>query len=353
MEHIEVPSYVSSEIARDGFGPNELHPRSIIIDDDGVSFLIGQDALTHSWDSSRVYGGHLEVPQYRNLLRALVAKTMGPGRHESTVAISASHLWIESIREHHQSVYLKPAQEKLLRDTLSSIRFKTSMNSPWQECSVEIIDRPHVYHELAAVSFVIPRNMYQNYVLWQLGHGDLQQIVFVKGKPMPETLLRTEGVSFAVKKLGEILKLPNLALANSAWLDEKVQKSGDMFEASADCTGEKRKACRAWFSQQVIGKLINVLQQYKHLTPNVILSGGGAMDDVLVDVLREEVENLGFKFHPINKLPGIERLSEAQKLALQNPKFTCLNGLATKADACFDNGNSTLKGHRKGASAYA
>jgi hypothetical protein len=277
-------------------------------------------------------------------LRALVAKTLGEGEHHIDIALSASHLWIDEFRENRKSIYLNSDHDAILRETLKLIRFKTSVNSrAWKECRVEILGRPFAFHELAAVSAVIPKTKYRNYVLWQLGHGDLQQVVFVDGTPMPETLQRTEGVSFAVKKLGELLNLPNQALADIAWRNENFSAFGEINGKTNECLTEKKKAIRSYFSQQVIGKFINVIQPYKQKSPNVILSGGGAKDKVLVDVLREEVENLGYKFWPIDKIPSIETLGKSQQDLLSDPLYTCVEGLCTKASLGIDVGNSTLK----------
>ena len=149
---VEIPSYVSSDFSQSSFGPDELNPSSVVIEDEGVSFLIGHDARKHSWDSTRVFGGHLKVPQYRNLLRALVAKTLGEGEHHIDIALSASHLWIDEFRENRKSIYLNSDHDAILRETLKLIRFKTSVNSrAWKECRVEILGRPFAFHELAAV----------------------------------------------------------------------------------------------------------------------------------------------------------------------------------------------------------
>ncbi len=341
---IELPSYIQPQPQVSGFGSKDLSENSIIIDDNGLEYLIGEDARSQSWDSTRMHGGQFGVPQYRNLVRALVAKTLGEGEHETTLALAASHQWIDEIREHPRSVLFKPEQKELLKSTIADIKFKTSIDSAWKHCRVKLTEDPKVYHELAAVAFVIPKDKYRNFVLWQLGHGDLQQIVFVDGQPILDTIMRTEGISYAIKKLGENLGIQNQSLAEMAWLNEFTQTAGEMNGKTAACVDQKIKAIRAYFNQQVLGTTLNRVQPYKHKVSNVILSAGGAKDNLFVQTLREEVENIGYKFWPINQLKGIDTLDAAQQEKLSDPRFTAAQGLKTKAEVAIDIGNSALKG---------
>jgi hypothetical protein len=341
---VELPSYITAYTNVSGFGSSDLGENSVIVDDGGVQFLIGEDARSTSWDSTRMHGGHFGVPQYRNLVRALVAKTLGEGEHETTLALAASHLWIDEIRQHSRTEIMKPEQKDMLRATVSDIKFKTSVDSDWKHCKVRIIDEPKVYHELAAVSFVIPKEKYRNFVLWQLGHGDLQQIVFIDGKPMLDTIMRTEGLSYAIKNLGEILQITNQSIAEMAWINEHTQIAGEMNGKTVPCIEDKVRATRAYFSQQVLGKTLNRVQPYKHKVSNVILSAGGAKDSLFVQTLREEVEKIGFQFWPIHNLKGMDVLDATQKERLMDPRFTAAQGLRTRADVAIDIGNSALKG---------
>jgi hypothetical protein len=341
---IEIPSYITAHTKVSGFGSKDISENSIIIDDNGVEFLIGEDARSQSWDSTRMHGGHFAVPQYRNLVRALVAKTLGEGEHETTLALAASHLWIDEIRENSRSVLFKAEQRELLRSTISDIKFKTSVDSEWKRCRVTLTEEPKVYHELAAVTFVIPKEKYRNFILWQLGHGDLQQIVFVDGQPVLDTIMRTEGLNYAIKNLGEILGITNQSLAEMAWLNEYTQIQGEMNGKTISCVEEKVRATRAYFNQQVLGKTLNRAQPYKHKVSNVILSAGGAKDAVFVRTLCEEVEKIGYQFWPINTLKGADSLDSAQQKKLADPRFTAAEGLKTKAELALDIGNSALKG---------
>lgn len=342
--NVILPSYITAHTKVSGFGTTDLSANSIIVDDDGVSFLIGEDARKQSWDSTRMHGGHFGVPQYRNLVRALVAKILGPGEHERTVALAASHLWVDEIRVHQRSDLLKEEQKEFLRETVSSIKFKTSVDSDWKYCSLKIVDEPRVYHELNAVSFVLPRDKYRNYVLWQLGHGDLQQIAFVDGEPVLETITRSEGLHFAIKNLGEQLGITSPSLAEQAWLKEYTQASGEMNGKTIPCTEEKVRATRAYFNQQVLGKALNIVQPYKHKANNVILSAGGAEDATFLKTLSAEVQKFGYSFWPIHQLKGMEYLDESQRERLISPRFTAVKGLKTRADLALDIGNSALKG---------
>ena len=122
MQTIEMPAFISQVPLVDSF---DLDPNSIIIEDEGVEYLIGKDALLQSSDGGRQAGGSLADPHYRRLLKALIARLLGEGEHSSSVAFSAAHHMIERFRAAPRSLELSNHSNEMLRELVGTIKFKT------------------------------------------------------------------------------------------------------------------------------------------------------------------------------------------------------------------------------------
>lgn len=332
MQIVSLPAYVS---------PVPLEPvdlkNSIIIEDEGIEYLVGEAAMAQKPDSTRRFGGTLGRPEYRRLLKALVAATLGAGDHEiSKAALAAAMPYIDSFRKGPGSTELNTESEQILMDCISKINFRTkTTHSPLLTCSVKILEKPKVFHETQAVFFAIP-NQLKSYVLWQLGHGDWQQAVIMDGQPMREAFVRAEGIAGAVRRLAESLQLTP-AEADKAWRMGKAPKKGGMNGQYQDCLKQKELALKLHVNS-VIGKLLNANDSYRERTQNIILSGGGAKDDLVFEVLKSEVEADGiYKLHRISDLPVKDERCE-------DAAMTCVHGLLTQASLALDVGNSFLKG---------
>jgi hypothetical protein len=153
---------------------------------------------------------------------------------------------------------------------------------------------------------------------------------------MREAFIRAEGISGAVKKLSEILNLSS-AEADRAWRMNTIPKMDGMNGERVDCTSEKKRALTEHVNS-IIGKLLNSNDPYRERTKNIILSGGGAKDDLVFQVLKREVEIDGlYKLHKISDLPF-------KNENCSDPSLTCVMGLLEKGDLGLDVGNSFLKG---------
>lgn len=300
--------------------PVTLCNNSIIIEDDGVEFIVGKTAQFEFPDSARAIGGTLKTPQYRRLLKAIVALSLGEGEHDISLALSVAQNWIENFRDKAGSIKLSKENKELLETSLKEIKFrKGSSDAPIKTCKINIQNEPTVYFETQAVTHCLP-TQFKNYILWQIGHGDQQQTVMIDGKPVKNALQRVEGLSGAIKRFAKNTKLSE-AEALKAWELGTRPESNEINGKRVDCTNEKRIAAREYFSHS-ISKLLNTMQDYRDRVRNIILSGGASKDSIAVEVLKEEVESTGwFKLHVINNLTIKDE-------KLEDPVFVCAHGLA-------------------------
>ncbi len=300
--------------------PVTLCNNSIIIIDKNVEFIVGKTAQFEFPESARAIGGTLKTPQYRILLKAIVALSLGEGEHDVSLALSAAQNWIENFRDKAGSIKLSKENKELLEEHLNEIKFRRgSSDSPIKTCKINIQNDPTVYFETQAVTHCLP-TQFKNYVLWQIGHGDLQQTVLIDGKPVKNALQRVEGLSGAIKRFAKNTKLSE-AEAVKAWQMGTRPESDEMNGKRIDCSNEKRIAAREYFSHS-INKLLNTMQDYKDRVKNIILSGGASKDPVAVEILKEEVEQTGwYKLHVINNL-------SVKDEKLEDPVFVCAYGLA-------------------------
>ena len=337
----QLPSYICSSPSY----PVDLTKESILIEDkeDGIStdFIVGEIAMHIQPDSVRMYGGNLKSAQFRRLLRATIAHSLGEGTHSIQFIMSAAKDWIESFRSTRGEYVFSDENTKIFEEIISEIRFKTdSSHSPWKTCRVISQNKPFILFENQAVSYTLPRGV-KNYVLWQLGHGDWQQLTFVDGIPQPQTYQRVRGISGAIKEFAELTQLSH-AEADKAWRLGTLPEFGGMNGARVDCSQQKKLAAKK-FIQQSIPLLLNETDAYSGRAKKIVLSGGGAKDEFILDVLRKEISAVGkYDFIRINEIPTMEN---------QDPSYTCLRGMLNYPDIikvpgntlAVDLGNSFLK----------
>lgn len=331
MKLVSIPAYISKLPIE----PIDLKD-SVVVEDDGMEYLVGAAAMAVAPDSTRRFGGTLARPEYRRLLKALVAITLGEGEHNiSTSALAAAMPFVDRFRTAPGKTDLAPEQEALLRESLSDIKFRINRSDDRvRRCAVSLIEKPRIYHELQAVHFAIPPQL-KSYVAWQLGHGDWQQSVIVDGVPMRDGFQTAEGIAGAVRRLGEVLSIAP-AEADKAWRLGKRPAPGTMNGLVVPCDDEKRAALKQHINA-VLGKLLNAVVPWRDRVRNIVLSGGGAKDDLVVEVLTAEVESDGiFKLHRINDLPIKDERCD-------DPSFTCVRGLLNHHSLAIDVGNSFLK----------
>lgn len=334
MKKVAIPSYITG-VPSD---PVEFGEDSIIIEDDGVEFLVGKAASERDPNAYRRFHGNLKRPQYRRLIKALVAALVGENEVTSDVALAAPKPAMEGLRKEAGSILFNEEQWKLFCDAVSEIKFrKGSSRSPQRICKINF-ESGKLFYETQAVKESIPNNL-KSLVLWQLGHGDFQQISFIDHKPRFDTHVHEVGLSGAIK-IFQKLTGHAAADAEEGWragyLSRPGGMNGDQY-TDEEYNSLKRKALKEYFGT-LIPKILNLNEPYKARARNVILSGGGAKDRLAVEVLREEVEIEGhYKLHLISDLPiKDERCDDSS--------FTCVNGLLAHAKLALDPGNSFLKG---------
>lgn len=335
MKKVAIPSYITGVPSEPIFFGDD----SIIIEDQGVEFLIGKAASERDPEGARRFHGTFKRPQYRRLVMGLIASLLGEGEFEADLAMCAPRPSMGGFRKKPSSHELSDEQWELLVSSVSEIRFrKGSSEAPLKICKL----RPttaKVLYELESVKKSIPSRL-KSHVLWQLGHGDFQQITFIDNKPKVDTHAHVEGISGAIKIFA---KLTGHAAADAeeGWRSGRLSRPGGMngeVFSDEEYTELKLKALREYFGTTV-PKLLNLNEKYRQRANNVILSGGGVHESLALQVLREEVEVEGlYRLFPINDLPiSDERCND--------PSFTTVEGLlSTGASVVFDAGNSFLKG---------
>jgi hypothetical protein len=255
--------------------------------------------------------------------------------------MSAAKDWIETFRQTKGEYVFSEESTKLFEETISEIRFKTNSTlSPWKTCRVTSENRPMILFENQAVSYSLPRGV-KSYILWQLGHGDWQQLTFVDGIPQPQTYQRVRGISGAIKEFAEITGL-SLAEADKAWRIGTLPEAGGMNGIRVDCSAQKQLAAKK-FIQQSIPSLLNETDLYSGRARKIVLSGGGAKDEFILEALKKEISDVGkYDFIRINQIPTMEEY---------DPSYTCVQGMLKFPDVlkysgnilAVDLGNSFLK----------
>ena len=322
-----LPAFITKEPAN--ISPDFMK-NSITIRDNDIWLTVGQAAQILSPESSRGYGGSFKQPNFRRLVKAAVANTLGEGQHKVSVALSASKQNFPQFVNANNE--MDHDQRMLLEETLQHIEYRCHPLEPMKQCSVEVKDVKILY-ETQAVLQAIPKEL-KSYVLWQLGHGDLQQVTLFDGRPIPTTHRRVEGLSSPIRDFAEYIDLP-LADAVVAWQTGQRTRSDNIKGETDDIFKEKKRAIQEYFATAT-QDLLNVNEPYKQRSIAIVLSGGGAKDPMVVDCLRQEIESGGhYKLFVVDDLPGPESVND--------PLYTCVQGLLQVGDLALDVGNSSLK----------
>lgn len=332
MKRISIPSYITGVPV----DPVEFDRDTICIEDDGVEFMIGTAASERDPMSVRQFHGNFSVPQFRRLIKAMVASLCGEGSHELDIAISVPLPAMQGFRKEPGSIELSETQLEEAKKSLSEFKFrKGSTKSPQQVCKVNL-SKVSVFYETQAVQMVIPKQL-KSYALWQGGHGDLQQIVFVDGKPKFDAHIHVKGLVGALEIFARLAG-HSTADAESGWRNNRLTKPGGMNgdEYSEDEVLElKKKALKEYFGT-LVTKLLNANVPYETRVKNIILSGGMAKDKLSVSILKDEIGSR-YSLHTIDNLPVKDERAD-------DPSFTCVNGMLSVHKMALDAGNSFLKG---------
>lgn len=323
-----LPAFITKEPSN---LPEDLMRNSISIKDQGIWLTVGEAAQVLAPDNSRAYGGNLKQPNFRRLVKAAVAFTLGAGTHRLSIALAASRQNFSAFVDRNNR--LDEEQRMILADIVRNIEFREHPLAPVQSCQVEIT-ASEILYETQAVLQSVPSTL-RSYVLWQLGHGDLQQITMYDGRPIPTTHARVEGLSSAIRDFARYVELP-MADAVNAWQSGQRYRNDSLELDTADVYEEKQRAIREYFATAT-QDLLNLNEPYRQRSVAIVLSGGGAKDPMVVDCLREEIESGNhYRLFVVSELPG-------QAEELKDPAFTCVQGLLKSADLALDIGNSSLK----------
>lgn len=333
MRLAEVQSFISFLPTKDNI---DLGSQSIIVDDNGTPYLVGTDAGLEQCGSERAFGGSLRNPQYRVLLKAIVAKTLGEGDFSLDIAMSAAFGEVDKFRNDSRATTLKPEDQALLENALAEIKFKQfKSDGPWKICRVSVSAPATILAECRAVSAALPEGL-KSYVLWQLGHGDFQQVVVVDSRVQANAVHKAVGLGGAIRRFADLAGI-SLADASKSWRTGTRIIPGDYNGKQIDCEAEKRRAINEHFFT-TIGTALNLAKPYAGRAKNIVLSGGGAKDEATVSVLRELAEADGnHKLHLVNQVPHADKFCE-------DPTFTVVHGLSKWASLALDVGNGSLKG---------
>lgn len=333
---VEMPAHITHVPLGE---PLDLSPSSIIIEDSGSEYLIGEDARTEKPDSVRQFGGALDVPQYRRLVRGLAAHLLGEGSHKLTPALSAAHHMIDRFRASKGSVALSADARQLLVETLSEIKFKTGRSdSKWKYCRIQFEDEPRVYFEYQAVFEALSEEV-KSCLVWQIGYGDWQQTLVIDRRPMKDSGQRIEGLSGAVKLFA---KKTGLAFGDAvvAWEQERFSDksaSSGLNGIQKECRAEKIDALRHWIGAG-LGDLLPSIEQWRTRFKSCIVSGGLCKDETFWSVFKEELAGQPFNLFRVQDLPEQFRNERTTDSAM-----TVVQGLLKKGTLALDPGNGRLK----------
>ena len=320
--------------------PFVLSPNSIIVEDSGTEYLIGEDAQAEKPDSVRQFGGSLSSPQYRRLLKGALAKTLGEGKQKLSVALSAPHHHIDKFRAGPSKFHLSQEASDLFTETVRTIKFKTGRSdSEWKTLELIPDGDIKVKFEYQAVVQAIPKGV-NSFILWQIGYGDWQQTALVEKRVMKDACMRLEGLSGAVKLFA---KRTGLAFGDAciAWETEEMPDSAHMDGLNGkkmSCKATKEQCLRHWIGAAT-GDLFPTVEQWRSRLTNLIVSGGLTKDETFWRILNEEVLGQGMKLWKINELPESFKGREL----CEDPSFTCVQGLLKNAELALDLGNGRLK----------
>ena len=334
MKKVSIPAYITGVPSE----KIEFGEDSIIVVDDNIEWLVGRAAADRDPEGVRRFHGSFKRPQYRRLAMATIANLFGEGEFESDLAISVPKPSMKEFRKREKSLEIADEQWDLIKSSFSKIKFKKGSNdAPLQICKF-IPTNGKVFYETQATKEAIPDRL-KSFVLWQLGHGDFQQITFIDGKPRPDTHSNVEGISGPIKIFARLTGHA-IADAEEGWRNGRISKPGGMDQevySDAEYNDFKLRACTEYFGSSV-PKLLNLNTKYSQRANKVILAGGGAKDIASVKSLRKETEGDGeYEFYVCNELPIKDE-------RLEDPSMTTTQGMLQHAKTAIDIGNSFLKG---------
>ena len=332
---VEIPAHITHLPYGDPF---DLSKDSIIIEDSGTEYLIGGDARSEKPDSVRQFGGSLDSPQYRRLLKGLIAYTLGEGEHSCSVAISAAHHQMNKFRDGPRKFILSDSARELMLDTTQEIKFKKNRSDEqWKILKMTPQDDIRVFYEYQAVSLSIPADI-KSFILWQIGYGDWQQTALVQRKPMNDASHRLEGLSGAVKLFA---KKSGLAFGDAveAWRTEVMPDANadsGLNGKTVSCKTLKENCLRHWIGAAT-GDLLPTIEQWRTRIKNLIVSGGLAKDETFWRIFQEEMQGQSLKLWRYHELP------EKFSMDTRDSSMSCVYGLLKRADLALDPGNGRLK----------
>jgi len=316
LKLVELKAYVTPA----PMGDLNLSPESILVEHEGSNYLVGEAAL-EQWGQLRQWGGSVQDPHYKILLKALAASILGEGEYKGDAILSAAH-------------HVKTDVEANLAEFPTEIKFKTERTgSPWKICKLKPKEIK-VKYEYAAVYEALPS--VSTAAIWQVGVGDFQQCGVVNGRGVGKIAQRQPGLGYAVNRLAERLKIDR-ATAMGVWETEVFKGAG--LGAVEINVKEIKIACIREYLAEIMPSLRMSLDQFKGSIDTIIVSGGPVKDETFWNVLKETVS--GFEIVKIDKLPEGYNTDE-----LSDPSFVVVNGLvkgATGETVAIDAGNGRLK----------
>lgn len=314
---------------------------SIVLVEDDIEHLIGDDAVKLGVSGVRITGGTIRDRHYQRLLKALLAKGLGAGQHTISVGLSASSNYMNEFRESMSKNVLNKDDYALLESLVKEIKFRDGRtDAPVQICNVTLKrEKPvPVLYETEAVRNVIPKEA-TTYAIFQIGGGDWQSMLVVDGEICVDTHTRVAGVNNCITKLAEHLDV-SPKTADKAWFtNTKPNPNGGIDNQWIDCTADKAKVIRGFISAQ-LPQLLNSFEGHKDRIKAIVISGGAVNDDTFINILKDEIPQK-LRVHTFHDFECMEPNGGK----LMSASFTCAFGIyAHGVDVGLDIGNAYLKG---------
>ena len=291
-----LPSFITS-------APKEkemLDKHSIVIEDKGITTIVGELARSLNPHSPRTFGGSLESDHYQTLIKAGFARALGEGQHVISMALSVPFQHMDQFRDKVGDTHLGKEKYEILKSLLENIKFKDiSTDQAWKTCEIKLVNEPIVAYEFLASMLNIPAEA-KTFLYWHIGHGDWQQAARVDGKNLPDSYHRVEGLNGAIQQFSEQEELSSSEAVKS-WQIGTIPEKGGLNGKRFDCSKQKEKAARL-FIRSVIGELFNKSSRYKDRIKNIVVSGGAAKDDAFIGILKEICKGNGYTVILLNEI---------------------------------------------------
>lgn len=319
----------------DTFHYSTIDTDSIVVKHHDSAYLVGNQALKESLTNVRAYGNEFNTDEHIIFVKALFAKMLGEGEHRHKLGYATPyHLW-DTMRESRDNSFLKPEWEKLLKAELANIEYlDTNSDDTFKTCRVDIDGRTLTTFETYCVAESLPHYDNRNFIIWQIGHGDWQQLAFSDNSPIKDSVVRTEGMAAPFQTFKNTLDLIQ-ADAHKSWRTLRHHNTVDVIRTEyVSCRALKQDICRHYIN----GKVGELLNQYKRSFAGIIISGGACHDDVFMTMLIDALSKKGIKAITIEDIKD--------DMVTKDPLFTAAAGAAKYAQATIgiDIGNSSLKG---------